>query len=392
MAQNTPGDGDNSGAANAGNFEALGRQYWNAWGDLMRQSASGFVQTGQSSSAGVSAGFGVPDSALPDWKRSMDWWSQLAHGQRAEANAAVERMTAQTRDWFGAMQGVANRFAGQDAAAPDIARAWKEALGAAGENPFPEMLRSMRGHGLQGLDQWIEDASPYLDAWRRESSKWLGVPAFGFAREHQQRQQKLLLSYQDYQQRTGEYNALLARSLQRGFELFEHKLAEREEPGRQLRSARALFDLWIDAAEEGYAQVALSPEFRQVYGALGDAQMRLRAGIQREVEQLGGMFGMPTRTEVDSAHRKISQLEREVRKLRDAQAAMTSSVSAPVSVAASPKPRASASNQAKRSAPRPAVKKVAAATPKSRTKPQVKAVKPAVKKAPAGNKNKKGKR
>ena len=48
-----------------------------------------------------------------------------------------------------------------------------------------------------------------------------------------------------------------------------------------MTSARALFDLWIDAAEEAYAQVALSPEFREVYGAYVNAQMRLRNGMPR---------------------------------------------------------------------------------------------------------------
>src|SRR3546814_16203183 len=69
------------------------------------------------------------------------------------------------------------------------------------------------------------------------------------------------------------------------FAIFEDKLAEREEPGRQIQSARALFDLWVDAAEDAYAKIALSHEFREVYGKLVDAQMRLRGGVQREVER-----------------------------------------------------------------------------------------------------------
>ncbi|RZA26276.1 MAG: hypothetical protein EOP92_42595, partial [Lysobacteraceae bacterium] len=42
------------------------------------------------------------------------------------------------------------------------------------------------------------------------------------------------------------------------------------------------------------------------------------AGIQREVELLGGLFGMPSRTEVDSAHRKIAELERALRRADNA--------------------------------------------------------------------------
>ena len=62
----------------------------------------------------------------------------------------------------------------------------------------------------------------------------------------------------------------------------------------------------------------MSPEFREVYGALVNAQMRLRQGVQREVEQACAQLGMPTRSEVDAAHRKIAELERALRRMRDA--------------------------------------------------------------------------
>jgi class III poly(R)-hydroxyalkanoic acid synthase PhaE subunit len=283
-------------------FEALARQYWNAWGQAMR---GGVAQ--DNAQAGLQA-----------WHDAIDWWTQLAHGSRTEVNAAVDRFNSQARSWYGLMQQVATQFAGQDAGAADIAKAWKQALGAVGENPFPEMFRAMRGQGQQGLEQWIEDASPFLEAWKREGASWLGMPAFGLAREHQERWQKLAQAQIDYQQQTSAYNALMLKAAQRAFEVFEDKLAERSEPGRQLRTARALFDLWIDAAEEAYAEIALSPEFRKVYGDLVNAQMRVRAGVQQQVEQVSGMLGMPTRSEVDAAHRKIAQLERELRRLRDA--------------------------------------------------------------------------
>lgn len=289
------------GNAAPNDFEALARQYWNAWGEMMRGGLPGAAPAG-----------------AQGWHEAVDQWSKLVHGGRGEVNDAVERFNALARGWFGQMQQVAAQFAGQDGSAAEVARAWKQAMGAAGENPFPEMFRAMRGQGQQGLEQWIEDASPYLDAWRRESGSWLGMPAFGFAREHQERWQKLAQAQLEYQERNSAYNALMMKAAQRAYELFEDRLSRHDEPGKQVASARALFDLWIDAAEEAYAEIALSPEFRQVYGELVNAQMRLRNGVQKEVEQLNAMFGMPTRTEVDSAHRKIAQLERELSRLRRA--------------------------------------------------------------------------
>ena len=290
-------------SSQAGDFEALARQYWNAWGATMR-------------------GGGTPDgtqAGAQAWQDGIDWWTRMVHGNRSEANATVERFNTMARDWYGQMQQVAAQFAGQDAGAGEIARAWKQALGAAGENPFPEMFRAMRGQGQQGLDQWIEDASPFLDAWKREGLSWLGMPAFGFARDQQESWHALAAAQLDYQERSSAYNALMLKSAQRAYEVFEDKLSARaQQPDAQLKSARALFDLWIDAAEEAYAEIALSPEFRKVYGALVDAQMRVRAGVQQQVEQAAGQLGMPTRTEVDAAHKKIAELERQVRRLRDA--------------------------------------------------------------------------
>lgn len=287
-------------------FEALARQYWNAWGDAMR------------------AGPAPTQPNVPGWNEAVAWWSQLAKGVPGVGgghdgiNDAVERFNSQARSWFGQMQQVAAQFAGKDAAAADIAAAWKQALGGGGANPFADMFKGMQGPGQHGIEQWMEQVGPMLQGMQRDGRSWLGLPAFGFAREHQERWQELAQAQLDAQEKSNAYNALMAEAVQQAFKRFEDKLAERSEPGRQLASARALFDLWIDAAEDAYAEIALSPRFREVYGEYVNSQMRVRAAVQREVEQTSALLGVPTRSEVDSAYRKIVQLERELRRLRDA--------------------------------------------------------------------------
>ncbi len=366
-------DNDRQGPWGSPDFEQLAQRYWGAWSESMRDAAAGAA--GQ---AGARAG-------MQAWHDAVDWWSRQAHGNRLGVNDTMERFNTQARDWLGQMQQVATRFAGRDSSARDIAAAWREAMGASGENPFPEMFRAMRGHGLQGLDQWVEDASPYLDAMLREGRGWLGMPAFGLAREHQERAQALALAHVEYQEANSAYNGLMLKAGQSAFEIFEEKLAEREEPGRQIESPRALFDLWVDAAEEAYAEIALSPEFRTVYGDLVDAQMRVRAGIQAQVEQACAMFDMPTRTELDGAHRKIVQLERTVRRLGDAiQAAQAAPAQAPAAPArrAAKKATGAATKQAAKKAVKKAAKKaVKKAAKKATTKTATK--KAAAKKAAA---------
>lgn len=363
---------------------ALAQQYWSALTEAMRSAGGGARQQ-------------------DPWQAAMQQWSQLAGGgqSRNDAGDAIERFSAQARQWFGTMQQVAEQFAGKSASAQDIAAAWKQAMGGGG-NPFASLLAGMTGRGQSGFEDWYAQISPMLHGgmfnglsggnmlggMRQEAMSWLHTPAFGHNREQQERWQALIAAQLELQQKNDAYNALMLEAGRDAFDRFERKLAERSEPGRQLQSARALFDLWIDAAEESYAEIALSAGFRTVYGELVNAQMRVRAGIQSEVERMCGMFGMPGRTEVDSAHRKIAELERQLRRLRDAVSAQAKSApvkaapakSAPAEVAkTTPEPKRMA--RAKPSPAKAAKKASAKKTPVNKTATSRAAAKPAVKKA-----------
>jgi polyhydroxyalkanoate synthase subunit PhaE len=323
--------GAGGSAGGPGDVGALAQQYWKALSEAMR-----FVSGG----------------ARPQdpWQAAMDSWSQLAGGtRRDDTGDAIERFSAQARQWFGMMQQVAGQFAGRSASAEDIAGAWKQAMGGGG-NPFASLFTEMTGRGQSGFDQWHQQVAPMFNSMLATR-----MPAFGLNREHQERGQALVEAQRDLQQKNDAYNALMLEAGREAFDRFERKLAERSEPGRQLQSARALFDLWIDAAEEAYAEIALSSGFRKAYGELVNAQMRVRAGIQREVELIGGMFGMPGRTEVDAAHRKIAELERQLRRLRDAIPAQ------PVQTKSALRKPAPAENIEAPKAPKPAQKSIAKA-------------------------------
>lgn len=282
----------------AADLDALARQYWSAWGEQLR-----------------AAGAPAQPVAAPGWNEAVAWWSQLARGERTGTNDVLDRFNSQARGWFAQMQQLAEQFAGQNTNAADIASMWKQALG---ENPFASVLNGMQGPGQHGIEQWLQQVAPYLQAWQQGGKGLLGLPAFGFTREHQQRWQQMAQAQLDHQEHSQAYQALMAEAGKKAFERFEAKLAEHSEPGRQLGTARALFDLWIDAAEEAYAEIALSPRFREVYGQFVNSQMRVRAAMQQEIEEVCGLFGIPGRTEIDAAHRKIAQMERELRRLRDA--------------------------------------------------------------------------
>ncbi|RZA19440.1 MAG: class III poly(R)-hydroxyalkanoic acid synthase subunit PhaE, partial [Lysobacteraceae bacterium] len=310
-------------AQGSNDFEALARQYWGMWGDAMR---------GAAPQAGADAG-------LQGFRDALGAWTNAASGGQGGFGTVLGHFNRQSGDWFARMQQVAAQFAGREHGAQDVAKAWQRALGG---NPFDVLFQGMRGPGLEGLEQWSQAAAPWLQNLRSEAAATLGMPAFGFAREHQQRLQALGQAQLRWQDALSAYNALMATTSQDAYARFEAKLAEREEPGRQIGSVRALFDLWVDAAEEAHADTALSMEYRTAYGELVNAQMTLRAASQAIAEQTANMLGMPGRTELDSAHRKIAELERQLRRMQrkagngDAGAEKQASTPAPE---AAPKPR-----------------------------------------------------
>src|SRR3546814_1282859 len=67
-APGDPGSGSGTG------FEALARQYWNAWGDALRSASPGAAQAG-----------------TQPWQAALDWWSRAAQGSRVEGNDTFER-------------------------------------------------------------------------------------------------------------------------------------------------------------------------------------------------------------------------------------------------------------------------------------------------------------
>lgn len=379
-------------------FEALARQYWSQWGDMLRAGATP-ASAGFPGAQFPGMNTATSGATLPGWNEAVAWWSKLAQGGGIgsgfncgfgsgignQANATVDRFNTQAQAWYGQMQQLAAQFAGQDASASDIADAWKRALGGDFGNPFADVLRDMQGPGQQGFEQWVAQVMPFIEKMQRDGQSWSGMPAFGLTREHQERWQHLMRAQSDYQQQSKAHQMLMVEAAQDAFKRFEDKLIQRSEPGKQLESARALFDLWIDAAEDAYADIALSPRFRQAYGAMVNAQMRLRAAVQDQIEQMGETLGVPTRREVDAAHRKIVELERQVRRLSDLAGHGATPVNTPRKAAAG-KPASSSKQPASKSPARKTTTKNSAARKSPARKSPVKkttAKKTTAKKPPA---------
>lgn len=371
---------DFGGAGN--DYAALTRQYWNAWQDLARQGAA---------AAGL-------ESPQAPWHEGVEQWARLFNATSKTPDAhsdVVQRVLAGAKSYMAMMQSLIGAASAQPEA--PAASAWTEAFKSGlnmpgidaglANNPLAAALRDISGKGAQGFEEMMARFAPLAESAMGEAKGWLKLPAFGLMREHQEHYQAMVAAMIDYREADAHYNALLLKASQRGFELFELKLAEREEPGRQIDSVRALYDLWVDAAEEAYAEIALSHEFRKVYGALVNAQMRARASLQKEVERVCTDLGMPTRTELDTIGQRLQETRRQLkRQARDGGSDASAQIEALRREVAQLKAQVADDRRARTTAEaapaRAAVKTVTRAPAKPVAKKTVKAaVKPAAKSA-----------
>jgi polyhydroxyalkanoate synthesis regulator phasin len=265
-------------------YQTLTQQSWDAWTrQLQQQQAPPAANPFFTPPPAPFSGNDTLERTLSGLKGYFDWM------QGAAANGAA----AQSADWRqqlqqlfgGASQPFAQAFGGIDSAgAEGFARQWHSWMQAAQHGGFGDLAGA---HGP--------------------------TPAFGQDREQQMKQQAMAAAMMASLQASARYQALIQRSNTQAMQRLQDKLAERAEPGRQIDSLKALYDLWVDAAEEAYAEIALTDEFREAYGEMVNTQMRVRQMQQQQTEQFCQQLGVPTRSEVSSLGERLQALRREFR-------------------------------------------------------------------------------
>lgn len=260
---------------------------------------------------------------IKDWQvlaqQSWDAWLRQLQPPPAAApppagSEVLERTLAGLKGCFDWMQGVAAAGASQPGADwQTLLRAWA----GSGNQPFTQAFNGIDNAAAQGfVQQW----QAWLQSMQAGGFSVPGamnggpVPGFGLHREQLMQQQELAAAVQAALEANARYQELIQRANAQGLERLQARLAQRDAASPPIESLKALYDLWVDAAEEAYAEIALSDEFRAAYGEMVNTQMRVRQLQQRQTGQLYRELGLPTREEVSSLGERLQQLRRDLRK------------------------------------------------------------------------------
>jgi len=279
------------------------------------------------------------------WANAFDQWSKLfGQGMPQTARDVNERLFELGKSYLSMSESFWKLMQqGKDASA--WTREWQQTL----QDNFKQLCQ---GHSLQagGNDPWSGFASLWglpLGNWQRmacafspfpgemekalreeqipEASEmtravrhFLSVPPVGYTREWQEQLQDWTRFSVEYLHAMQDFGALLGKVVQRALELFGTRVTEKTKAGESFDGLRALYNLWIDCGEEAYAEQVATPEFPKLQAELVNALMRMKRHEQMIVEEVMTAFNIPTRREMDTSHRRVHELQQQVRQLQDA--------------------------------------------------------------------------
>lgn len=266
-------------------FQDLNRAFWEQW---LESGAEAFREGAETASKAWGDAAGAWQAWLP------------REGQMPGPAHVMDTLARQGRAFLELGESVSK--------ADDLSEAldrWLDAVSGADSAAFQSF--AMPAEGFKGM---------MPPGGAMDPAQLLSMPTLGYSREHQAAQQKLVRSQMEFQKANARYNAQLEKALRDAAGRFRDRLTSAAEPGKQVSSLRGLYDLWVDAAEEAFAEVAFSLEFRQVYGELVNALMRSRQAYLEVTEPVMKMAGVPTRGELDDTARQLHDLRREVADLK----------------------------------------------------------------------------
>ena len=274
----------------------LAQQSWETW---MRQ-LQGAPMTPSAPAAPM-----WPGSAGPVWPQAA-----------APGNMGYDMFERGMSGIKSYMDGLQQAAMGQGSAmGGDWTTQLQQMLGGGGQAPFLQAFQGIDSKAAQGFvtqwQSWVSQLAKTGAGPFNAMSLSPQMPAFGLNREQQAQQQALVTAMMESVEQQRRYHALILRANADGLERLQGRLAKMTDTDQAIDSWKALYDLWVDTAEQAYNEIALSEEFGEIYGAMVNAQMRERQLQQQQLEQFCRMLGLPTRSEVDSLGQRVQELRRQ---------------------------------------------------------------------------------
>jgi class III poly(R)-hydroxyalkanoic acid synthase PhaE subunit len=204
---------------------------------------------------------------------------------------------------------------------------WTNSMQAMQSAMLPWMNPMQQAPGMMGAAMMSQNGGAdimdltrmFWDAYHQTTGRMIGSPGVGFTRELEEKFSRAYQAWQKARQAMDEYQMLMADGWSGVMEQVLREMMNRAEKGQPVESIRDLIRLWTTAADKSFDRVFRSERYSEVQGQFLSTYMEYRIEEQKVFEEIMKYSYIPTRSEMDEAHRNIYELRKEVKMLKKAQ-------------------------------------------------------------------------
>lgn len=297
------------------------QQYWDTWFESQRK-AFGDVWGNPAPGAAASG----------PWADFFKEWQNAVFGpnQQAPHTDAFRETFTKTGETFLNMMQQFYQATGQAKPLDQMTQEWTNGL----QKFFTDMFQS----NTKPFDISAQ-GQPFMDAFAKAQQSWgdflkngpagkdpfaafdpfgfyASIPGIGYSREKQEQLNHLYQQWVEYERKSREYNAAMAKVGLEAVQKFQEYLAHPPKDQAPLTSLKSIYTKWVDICEDIYAKYAMTAEYTKLYGDVVNAMMSFKKQQSALVDDMMEQMNLPTRREVDSLHERLHVLRRDNMQLK----------------------------------------------------------------------------
>ena len=279
------------------------------------------------------------------------WQTELARQMEAQSTQMREQWDATMNQWTAATE-TSNQM-------------WQTYLEQLQQNGMP-WLNAWMASGEQTAS-WLRNLSmgqatppnlmgQFWTAYEETFGKMVSSPPLGLTRELNLELTKGFETWLAYRRADAEYQRVVGSGWMQFLEAFGKRLMQMAQAGKLIESPRQFVDLWVEVGDDEFTKLFHGDAYAQAQGNLVNSSMAFKRQQRALLEIWLRDNDMPTRSDLDEAHRTIHELRKDVKALKKdlhnlqqtvANTAAAAVAQKPATTQAAPKTKSPKSTQAK---------------------------------------------
>lgn len=176
-----------------------------------------------------------------------------------------------------------------------------------------KMDQQKKAYNFDGIDENI--IRMWKDTYENEIKKYFHIPTLGLNRFQQERQNRLLDEFNNFQLTLAEFMYVFNAPVEKSAQVMREKTEEMAEKGEIPENFKDYYNMYIKVLEGHYMTLLQSPEYVEAMSKTIEALVRFKKAKEDVFEDILVSFPIPTHKEMDELYRDFHEMKRKIREL-----------------------------------------------------------------------------